>query len=304
MSKEESRTPKNVVDQHEASGKYLEVDGMKTFVLDKGSGEAVVCIHGVPTSSFLYRKLIDSLSEKGYRGIAIDLPGLGLSDRPKNFNYTFSGFSAFLAKVINKLNIDNFHLVVHDIGGPIGFSLAAGEKDRIRSLTILNTWADVVNFKKPLVMRPFEKKVLGEAELAMMSHTTWPIMFSKMGVNDTEKIPGEEIKAYIDLLKREDNGKAFLKIMRNFEASPEFKDTCYKALQQVPYPVQAIWGKDDPALNYDHFGEEIKKVANLQKVHLLPSRHFLQEEVFEEIAELIVKQAIKTTGSSHNLPTS
>lgn len=297
MSNDKKRSPKNVVDQHESSGKYLEVDGIKTFVLDKGSGEAIVCIHGVPTSSFLYRKLINSLSEKGYRGIAFDLPGLGLSARPKRFNYTFSGFSTFLAKAINELNIEDFHLVVHDIGGPIGFSLAANQKDRIKSLTILNTWADVVNFKKPLVMRPFEKKVLGEAQLTIMSHTTWPLMFSKMGVNDSDKIPDEEIKAYVDLLKREDDGKAFLKIMRNFTDSPEFRDTCYQALQQVPYPIQAIWGKEDPALTYDEYGEEIKKVANLNEVHTLPSRHFLQEEVYEEIADLIVRQANRTSGN-------
>lgn len=295
MSNDENRRPENVVDQHQSSGKYVEVDGIKTFLLDKGSGEAVVCIHGVPTSSFLYRKVVISLSEKGYRGIAIDLPGLGLTGRPKDFNYTFSGFSNFLIKVINELKIDKFHLVVHDIGGPIGFSLAANQQDRIISLTILNTWADVVNFKKPLVMRPFENKVLGEAQLTMMSHTTWPIMFSKMGVNDSDQIPDEEIKAYVDLLKREDDGKAFLKIMRNFQDSPEFRDTCYRALQQVPYPIQAIWGKDDPALTYDEYGAEIKKVANLNEVHPLPSRHFLQEEVYEEIADLIVKQANLTS---------
>ncbi len=295
MSTKEHRNSKNVVDLHESSGKYLEVDGINTFLLDKGSGEAVVCIHGVPTSSFLYRKVVDSLSRKGYRGIAIDLPGLGLSNRPENFDYTFSGFSRFLTNALNRLNIEKFHLVVHDIGGPIGFSLAANQKDRIRSLTILNTWADVVNFEKPLVMRPFENKVLGEAELKMLSHATWPLMFSKMGVNDPDKIPDEEIKAYVDLLKREDDGKAFLKIMRNFEDSPEFRDTCYRALQQVPYPIQAIWGKDDPALKLDEYGAEIKKVANLREVHALPSRHFLQEEVSEEIADLIVKQANLTS---------
>ncbi len=291
MSKSNDKSPKNIVDQHESKGKYVNVDGIKTFMLDQGSGEAVVCIHGVPTSSFLYRKVIEALDIKGYRGIAIDLPGLGLSGRPKNFDYTFSGFSKFLTKVIAALEIENFHLVIHDIGGPIGFSLASNNPSRIKSLSILNTWIDVENFKKPLVMRPFENKVLGKAELAMLSHTTWPILFSQMGVNDSDTIPEEEIKAYVDLLKREDDGKAFLKIMRNFEDSPEFREVCYRAVQNVSYPIQAIWGKDDPALTVDRYGEEIKEVANLQKINLLPSRHFLQEEVYEQIAELIDIQA-------------
>lgn len=291
MDKLKNKEIGEVVDKHEASGRYIHIDGIKTFVLDQGNGEVVFCIHGVPTSSFLYRKLVRSLSNTGFRGIAVDLPGLGLSDRPKDFDYTFSGFSRFLAKVVIELNIENFHLVVHDIGGPIGFALAANHPEWIRSLTILNTWVDVVNFKKPLVMRAFENKLLGEAELAMITHTTWPIMFSKMGVNNSDLIPDEEIKAYVDLLKREDDGKAFLKIMRNFEDSASFKKTCFSAVKDVPYPVQAIWGKDDPALTFDRYGKEIKDVANLEEMNLLPSRHFLQEEVYEQIAGIIKKQA-------------
>ncbi|MDT0645954.1 alpha/beta hydrolase [Zunongwangia sp. F260] len=274
----------DVIHKHEQSGKYFEVDGQKTFALDFGEGEVVLCIHGVPTSSFLYRKVLRSLADKGYRGISIDLPGLGLSARPKDFNYTFSNFAEFLSKAIKALDVKKFHLVVHDIGGPVGFVLAARQLENILSLTILNTWVDVVNFKKPLPMRPFEKKILGDAQLKMMTRETWPVMFSKLGVSDSNKIPSEEIKAYVDLLKREDNGKAFLKIMRQFPDSTEFRDTCLQAVQGTPYPIQAIWGEEDPGLTYERYGKEIEKMADLKEMTLLPSKHFLQEEVWEEIA--------------------
>lgn len=296
MEKSQQKKPEDVVKVHEAAGKYIEVNGVKTFYLDKGKGEAVLCIHGVPTSSFLYRKVITSLAAQGYRGISIDLPGLGLSSRPADFNYSFSGFSTFLADALKALDINKVHLVVHDIGGPIGFELAAKNPEKISSLTILNTWIDVVNFEKPIVMRPFEHRVLGEAELGMITHSTWPVMFSKMGVNNSGSIPSEEIKAYVDLLKREDGGKAFLKIMRNFPDSEEFRETCYRAVQDVPYPVQAIWGEDDPALTVDRYGKEIKEKAGLDKIHLLSSRHFLQEEMFDEIAALINLQAKNVSG--------
>ncbi len=52
------------------------VDGLKTFYLDAGIGPVVFCIHGVPTSSFLYRKVVQQLQLRGLRAIAIDLPGL------------------------------------------------------------------------------------------------------------------------------------------------------------------------------------------------------------------------------------
>jgi len=283
----------NIIEKHERSGKYLNINGVKTFALDKGSGEAVFCIHGVPTSSYLYRKVIDSLAQKGYRGVSVDLPGLGLTDRPENFDYDFDNFSNFLTQALKELNIDRFHLVVHDIGAPIGFALAAKNLEKVQSLTILNSMIDIQNFKKPLVMRPFEKKVLGEAELKTITHTTWPIMFSQMGVNDVSKIPSNEIKAYVDLLKRKDNGKAFLKIMRNFNQTEKFQALVLKALKNVDYPIQAVWGEDDPALTYDHYKEELAKYTDTQETHLLSSRHFLQEEVYEEIAEKIAVFARK-----------
>ena len=280
-----------VISEHEASGKYFDVDGVKTFASIQGRGEPVLCVHGVPTSSFLYRKVLASLAKKGYKGVCIDLPGLGLSDRPDDFEYSFSNFADFLYKAAKVLKLKKYHLVVHDVGGPVGFALAARHANRIMSLTILNTWIDVVNFKKPVVMRPFEKRIVGEAELKMMTHLTWPVMFKGMGVEKASKIPASEINAYVDLLKRKDNGKAFLKIMRNFDHSPEFRDLCYRAVQNVPYPVQAIWGEKDPALTMDTYGQEIKKVAGLKEIHALPSKHFLQEEVWLAIADKIVDQA-------------
>ncbi|MFD1185024.1 alpha/beta fold hydrolase [Pontibacter rugosus] len=284
----ESRTVAQVIAEHQEAGKFIQVDGIKTFVLDQGEGEAVFCIHGVPTSSFLYRKVINSLADKGMRGICIDLPGLGLSDRPEDFEYTFHSFARFCARAAEVLGLKQYHLLIHDIGGPVGFALAAENKAKILSLNILNTWIDVDTFKKPLPMRPFEMPVLGEAELKTIIHPTWHLLFSNMGVIDANPIPDEEIYAYVDLLKREDGGAAFLKIMRSFQKSEEFKRLCYEAVENVAYPIQAIWGAEDPALDFAHYGNQIKAAANLQEVHKLASRHFLQEEKPEEIAALIV----------------
>ncbi|MDX5482202.1 MAG: alpha/beta hydrolase [Hymenobacteraceae bacterium] len=283
-----------VLEQHRAAGKFIEVDGIRTFVLDEGQGEVVFCIHGVPTSSYLYRKVIKALAQRGMRGVCIDLPGLGFSDRPKDFNYTFHTFARFCARAAEVMGISKYHLLIHDIGGPIGFAMAAENRDKVQSLTILNTWIDVDKFKKPLPMRPFEMPVLGEAELKTIAHPTWYLLFTQMGVYNADAIPKAEAYAYVDLLKRNDGGDAFLKIMRHFDKSEAFKRLCYQAVEHVPYPIQAIWGAKDPALTYERYGEEIKMAANLREVHKLEARHFLQEEKPEEIAELVVELARKS----------
>ena len=281
----------NVIKEHEASGTYFEVEGIKTFALKYGRGEPVLCLHGVPTSSFLYRKVLSSLAKKGYKGVCIDLPGLGLSDRPENFDYSFSNLADFIYKAAKVLKLKKFHLVVHDIGGPIGFAMAARHANRIMSLTILNTWIDVEKFKKPVYMKPFEKRVLGEAELKMMTHLTWPVMFKQMGVVNSSKIKAVEINAYVDLLKKKDNGKAFLKIMRNYENTAAFRELCYKAVRDVSYPIQIIWGDKDLSLDIENYGKEIMKATGLKEIHRIDSRHFLQEEAWLSVADKIVELA-------------
>ncbi|PPK88447.1 pimeloyl-ACP methyl ester carboxylesterase [Neolewinella xylanilytica] len=281
------RSTADVIDAHRGAGRFIQVDRLDTFVLDKGEGEAVVCLHGVPTSSFLYRKVVEELAALGLRGIAFDLPGLGLTDRPEAYDYSFTGLARFASLATEALVLDSYHLVVHDIGGPIGFAMAADQRERVRSITVLNSFIDVVNFKKPLPMRPFQVPVMGEAELALMNHLTWPLMFKGMCVADTDRVPREEMNAYVDLLKHHDKGFAFLKIMRNFTQTEAFRDRCYQAVQDVPYPVQAIWGDRDPGLTYEHFGEEIKRVAGLKDIFRLPAKHFLQEDRAPEIARRI-----------------
>lgn len=288
-----NRSVEQVIEEHQDSGKFITVEEVKTFVLDWGEGEPIFCIHGVPTSSYLYRKVLKELVKKGFRGVAIDLPGLGLSDRPENFDYSFPNFARFCARAAEELGLDRYHLVIHDVGGPVGFALAAQNPEKILSLTILNTWIDVDKFKKPLPMRPFEKPVLGETQLAATTHTSWQLMFKGLGVSDMDRIPKEEINAYVDLLKREDGGKAFLKIMRNFEDSVAFRELCHQAVQDVPYPVQAVWGAEDPALDYERYGKEIKQVAGLKEVHKLPAKHFLQEDQWEAVTEHIAALARK-----------
>lgn len=279
-----SKESEAIIRQHEANGKYLTIEGIKTFYLDAGAGPVVFCIHGVPTSSFLYRKVVAQLQNKGLRAIAIDLPGLGLSDRPEDFDYIFSNFGRFCNQFLDELQINEVNLLLHDIGGPIGLSMAAQNSGRIRSVTVLNAMLDVEHFVKPLPMRPFEKPVLGEAALAMLTPTTFPLMMKSAGVVNNEVISPEETGAYIHLLKREDDGKAFLKIMRNFEQTAAFTRDCYRAWQNPAYPAQLVWGEEDPFLKFEEHGKQFEEARPGIPITKVNSKHFLQEEQYEKIA--------------------
>ena len=104
-------------------------------------GRPVVMIHGNPTWSFMWRKVVRALGDAGYRAIAIDLIGMGRSDKPTRMrDYTIARHEAWVREALfDKLKLNDAHLVLHDWGGIIGLRVAATRQDRIASITFSNT---------------------------------------------------------------------------------------------------------------------------------------------------------------------
>ena len=254
----------------------VEVAGVATSVLEEGSGEAVVCVHGVPTSSYLYRKVVPELAARGLRGIAFDLPGLGLAGRPADFDYTWTGLGRWCAAAVDALGLERFHLVVHDIGGPVGFELAAARPERVASLTVLNALIEVDGFRRPWMMEPFARRGIGELWLRSMSKPLFRVLFRSIGVADRGAVTGAEIDAYVEALKRGDGGRAFLRIMRGFERTAVKQALYERVLTDGRYPVQYVWGERDPVLPVP---------AGRAPLHRLAAKHFLQEDQAPAIAE-------------------
>jgi haloalkane dehalogenase len=277
-------TTAEVIERHRAAGRHFEAGGVRSFVRDEGEGEPVVCLHGVPASCFLYRKVLRELATRGLRGVAFDLPGLGLADRPSDFDYTWTGLGRFCAAAVDALELDRFDLVVHDIGGPVGFELAAAMPERVNSLTVLNTVVEVDGFKRPWSMEPFARRGIGEVYLATLTKRTFWQLWKLQGIANAAATPKAAAYAYVDLLKREDGGRAFLRIMRGFERTASKQRLYESVLRDVPYPVQVVWGELDPALTLEVHGEQARLAAGLDEVHRLPAKHFLQEDQAPAVA--------------------
>lgn len=276
-----------VIAAHRDAGRRFEAASVNSYVRQQGDGDAVLCIHGVPASSFLYRKVLAELAERGLRGVAFDLPGLGLADRPADFDYSWSGLGRFCVDAVGALGLDGFHLVVHDIGGPVGFELAAARPEQVASLTVLNTLIDVDTFKRPWVMEPFARRGIGELYLASMAKPLFRMLMRLLAVADFAQVRPDELDAYVDLLKREDRGAAFLKIMRGFERTVEKRRLYYSVVRGVPYPVQVVWGERDPTLKISREGEEVRRAVGADAIHRLPGKHFLQEDQAPAIADRV-----------------
>jgi len=124
---------------------HRQADGHRMHYLDEGprDGQPVVMVHGNPTWSFYYRRLVQSL-RGGFRCLAPDHIGMGLADRPADddYEYTLARRVADLGHWLDQVEPERpIDLIVHDWGGAIGLSWAVAHADRIRRIVLLNTWA-------------------------------------------------------------------------------------------------------------------------------------------------------------------
>src|SRR3979490_2397777 len=117
------RNVADVIASHRLSGMTFEAGGVGSFVVERGDGAPVVSLPGRPPSSCRSRNVLTELATRGLCWVAFDFPGLGFAERPSDFDYSWSGLARWTGQAIDALGIDRCHLVVHDIGGPIGFEL-------------------------------------------------------------------------------------------------------------------------------------------------------------------------------------
>lgn len=269
---------------HLRAGRRFAAGGVGSFVREEGDGDPVVLMHGLPASSFLYRKVIPELAARGFRAIAFDLPGLGFADRPADFDYTFAGLGRFAGAAVEALGLDRFHLVVHDAGGPVGFEMVAGAPGRIRSLTLLDT---VVQMDRvPFVMEVYARHAVGRGWPALPPPRVFRAIFRSVAVSDGRAISPAEVDAYRELVLLQDGGAAYLRIMRNLRRGAHD----YRAVvdsRSTPYPVQVIWGARDPVLPLRRHGRRARVATGVPHLYALPAKHFLQEDHAPEVAALV-----------------
>jgi haloalkane dehalogenase len=118
---------------------YLDQDGLRMHYLDEGEGEPVLLLHGEPTWSFLYRKMIPPLARVA-RCIAPDYFGFGRSDKPTDRAwYSYERHVGSITRLADHLDLRRITLVVQDWGGPIGFRFAVENPERVTKIVVMNT---------------------------------------------------------------------------------------------------------------------------------------------------------------------
>ena len=142
--------------------KYADVLGSRMHYVESGEGDPILFVHGNPTSSYLWRNVIPHVSTQG-RAIAVDLIGMGRSDKP-DIDYRFFDHLKYLEAFIDELGLENVTLVLHDWGGGLGTSYARRHPDNVRGIAFMEsvlkpmTWEDMNLVQKFMFKRMRDPK--------------------------------------------------------------------------------------------------------------------------------------------------
>src|SRR5215207_9624827 len=127
-------------DLYPFADRYADVAGCVVHYVDEGSGPPLLLLHGNPTWSFLYRKIIVGLRDR-HRCVAVDYPGFGLSSARPGYGFTPAEHADVVAELVRRLDLRGVTMMVQDWGGPIGFAVATRYPERFQAFVIGNTWA-------------------------------------------------------------------------------------------------------------------------------------------------------------------
>jgi len=185
----------NISSKFPFESKFIEIKGSKMHYIDVGKGDPMLFLHGQPTSSYLWRNIIPHLQANA-RCIAPDLIGMGKSGKP-DIAYTFEDHYDYLEKFIEKLNLKNITLVIHDWGSGLGFHYAKNHPNNIKGIAFMEslikpmTWSDFPNEYK-IIFRMIRAPFIGWLMLSVAN------MFLKKVVPDSiiRKLSKEEFDYY------------------------------------------------------------------------------------------------------------
>jgi len=263
---------------------YREVDGLRLAHIDAGEGAPVIFVHGEPTWSFLWRKVIPPVRDAGFRCIAPDLAGFGRSDKPTDIGwYSYDRHTAMTASLLEDLDVRGATIVVHDWGGPIGLRLAVEQRERIDRIVILDTGLFTGHQRMTDAWTAFRDFVERTEDL--------PVGFLVRGACKSD--PGDDVIAAYDApypnVASKAGARAFpLMIPRSpQEPGAAAGQAVQDALREDERPMLVLWADSDPILP-PSVGERFAEAVGAPKPRPIENAsHFLQEDQGPLIGSLI-----------------
>jgi haloalkane dehalogenase len=264
-----------------------EVDGLTIHYEDTGGdGPPVWFMHGEPTWSYLWRKVIPPVQTAGYRCIAPDLAGFGRSDKPTDIGwYSYDKHVAVMAALLERLDLRDVTMVVHDWGGPIGLRLGVEHPDRIARFVIMDTglftghqkmsdaWIAFRNFVERTEDLPIGMLVSGATARGMDEETV--AEYEKVFPDAASKAGARAFPLMLPTSPEMPGGQAGQRVL--------------DALRVDERDKLILWADRDPIIPLEVGKKFAAAVNGPEPIVIENASHFLQEDAGEEIGAHIAR---------------
>ena len=272
---------------------YIEWEGLRTHFLDEGprDGPVALLLHGEPTWSYLYRKMIPTLVKSGYRCIAPDHIGFGRSDKVLNDEwYVTDRHIERLKNFIEKLNLKNITLFVQDWAGPIGLINVVEAPEKFERIIIFNTWLHHDGFEYSKDIREWRSAATNRQWLAWTRHNLPCGAIVRRALVRTptklERIEAAYEAPFYGNIKSKAGARRFpwcIPFAEPEAGSAARQANAFEKLKKWKKPIHFIFGENDPIFPPSWGREWSSFVPGSSFDVIRNAGHFCQEDAGEEI---------------------
>jgi haloalkane dehalogenase len=269
----------------------VEVEGYEMAYLDEGEGpETFLLLHGVPTWSYLYRKMVPTLIEAG-RVIVPDLVGFGASSKPTDDAHTYDMHARTVTRFVEALDLDDVTLVGQDWGGPFGFHAATRLPDRFQRLVAANTFLPDGSQPLPEPWHEFHDFVQRTPDVPA------GFLVQRACVTD---LPDDVVAAYDAPFPSEEHKAGARRLPDLVPRSPEapaadpIRETRTR-LADLEADTYCVFAEQDPIMAPG--AEPMSELLDAELDWIDGAGHFIQEDAGEELAAKIVDFVQRTPRS-------
>jgi haloalkane dehalogenase len=264
--------------------RYVDADGVRLARIDEGEGAPVVFLHGEPTWSFLWRKVIPPVIDAGFRCVAPDLAGFGRSDKPLDVGwYSYDRHTELVRGLVQELDLRGATIVMHDWGGPIGLRVGVDDPERFDRIVIMDTGLFTGRQRMSDAWIAFRDFVERTADLPV----------STLVRRACKTDPGEEVAAAYDAPfptpQSKAGARAFPLILPTSPdmAGAEAGRRVLEAFRTDERPTLMLWADSDPVLPPETGRRFAEAIGRPEPEPIENASHFLQEDAGEAIGRRI-----------------
>lgn len=280
------------IEDHRAQQRLHPTEFGNIAYLDIGEGDVLLLLHGVPTSSWMYRKLIPEL-QSTHRVIAVDLLGYGSSGKPEKpaAAYTAENQAKAVQSLLDALKIESYSILMHDMGSLVAWELLQ-QDSHISNLVVMNSIVRNEGFNNPSFEPGVMTKMITDAySSSATSQKMLSSTFAELGLSTSNQLSEEECRGYI--LPMVEGGKfALYEFFTSLNQELFDKLEANKAVfKEFEGESLVLWGAKDTILTDAQipYLQEHLRIPE-QNIHIFPdNNHFLAEEIPTLIAPLIAE---------------